>query len=891
MEVKFDYNIPNEGKFYLNEIISNTYYNTWFQSKHITILNKSLCGNGGTTGFIDYAKSNFKGLLILVPNVSITKSKELQYIDDPDICCVYGGCNKIDPNSLIVISTYDQFPKLTRMLQDYGMDFKRFWSGRCIVIDEYHKLIDENGFRDICYKVTDLIKHTENSVVLMSATPHWEYVNFLRSYVRDKEVVTYNIKYDTDYEGLSNKRVQVYPVKKDLKNIIRQVSNNERYGERQVCVFYNNVSEIKKILNHLGSDNCEVLCSSSNRNEIGGYYSEEFNPDKRLHFMTSAYFTGHDINIHIDICIIVGSQQFSCTSYSDRELKQMLGRFRAGVSGVFVFVLERKVDRHDYIETKNQYDQINHNLQQLEDKEQDWCDFEFGVRWKQQLLNLQDILDRYPKWGSVDNVMRLFRGLRCDTGEYVVRKCKIRDLIIDKDRKKLPFKVAKQKIMSGETVSYDEYQYNYMLSKYYETYGGEKMMTATFPVIKNWYTMSTMTDGVCIDVLTPDELFNLFEFRNFGVYRSSYLISCVKYVVGTCEYSSLPKTFYDVFGAYLILYKTKDRDDKNEYMIIRIDESVENTQNSNGVFIRKEKSTVTKMGIFDRKISYQTEITDHCYAITVSFDDAKERFNSLTGIPLYDWVNEDKTTRLPLRKKDKDWVRIKNFKQTKISEMYKDSPNKYRYGKSEMDRIDHIIVDIDGGLTFSQFQQNYENCTYTAYPTISNLTSDWTKFRVIFPLEKTLTLTGEYNLQVLKTIRTMVCPYEDRNHQLYSNVNREDFKQSVFNDGEYIDIPQELVDSINISITNNKGFVQKKFNKSDIDLSGSTSVWTVEQGEEHFIQSTQNPEEGARHKALFVIKNRLDDTGRTEFEKWLGSNYGSNYLTKWKSHKVVCGKK
>ncbi len=895
MLFNYDYEIPNRGKFYLNEIIEPTTYERWFNSRNINVLNKSLCGNGGTTGFIEYAKNNFKGILILVPNVSISKSKELQYKSDPDICCVYGGCETIDPNALVCIATYDQFPKLDQMLLNYGMDMEHFWSGRCVVIDEYHKLIDENGFRSICYKVTELIKNWDNSIVLMSATPHWGYVDCLRTYVKEKEIITYNLDYSTEYEGQSNKCIQVYTINKDLKSIIRQIHSNDKFGsDRQICVFYNNVNEIQKILNQIGDNSCEVLCSSSNKNDIGEYYSSEFNPGKKLHFMTSAYFTGHDIDTHIDICIIIGSQQFSYTSYSQREIKQMLGRFRAGVSGICVFALDRCIDKSDYNRVKNEYDKIYKQIKEIEDKGLNCCDFEFGVKWKQEQLNLQDTLDRYRIWKSIDNVCELFRDMRGDTGEYIVRKCKIDELVKGDPKKKLSFKAAKEKIIAGETLTYDQYQYNYMLSKYYDTYGSEKLKTSSITKIKDWYRIYSNTDNVDLTILTPNELYEAFGFKTFGIYRASYLIACIRYMGYECSYDTLSRMFYDLFDSYLILERSRDREDKNEYMIIRIDNPVKNTQISNGEYgstIVSDNLTITKLGIFDRNISYQIDHSTHCYAITIPLNDAIDKFHSLKGNYLYDWVNEDKVSRLPLRKKDKDWGIIKNFKQTKISEMYKVSNKRYRYCKSEMDSVDHIIVDIDGGLKYSDFSKLYKDISYTAYPTISNITSDWTKFRVIFPLQHTLTLTGEYNAQVLKAIRNMVCYYEDKQHTLYSYVNKDDFDQRIENEGRLLDISQELVDSINIAITNSKEFVPQKFNKSAFSVSSKISLWTLDQAKDYFTQSKDKLEEGARHKALFIIKNRLNDADRNDFEKWLGDTYGCSYLTKWKSHKVVKSEK
>lgn len=887
----FDYSIPNKGKFYLNEIIEPDYYEQWFSSKKINILNKSLCGNGGTTGFVDFALKRFKGVLILVPNISIVKSKEQQYRDDDNICCVYGESDSIDPNALIVIATYDQFPKLTKMLSDSGMDWENFWSGRTIIVDEYHKLIDENNFRDICFKVTELIKKTGNSVVLISATPHWGYVDFLREYVKGKELVTYTIDYNTDYEDQMNHAINIYPVRKDLKSILKKVHDHNN----QVCVFYNNVNAIKKILNQIGDESFEVLCSKSHSKELGDYYSSEFNGQKKFHFMTSAYFTGHDIDIHIDNCIIIGSQQFSYTSYNERDIKQMLGRFRKGVSGIHVFVLEKSVDRRDKLKVMKQYDACMNDLLDFGDE---WSNFRIGAEKKQELLNLTDTLERYGKWQSLKKVAEMFVGLKGDTEEYrVVLKKDIKDFETIENRTKLTFKAACRNIVSGEKVSYDQYQYNYMLTRYFEKYGADRLLNSSISQIKEWYKIQSNTDNVDLDILTPQELFDVFGFRNFGIYKASYLMSCVRYLGNKCSYDELSRVVHNVFYCYLVLFDSKNRDDQSTYLVIRSTGFVKNIQKSNGGNIDIETSTITKLSIFSMKISYQTERSNHCYAITVPFQEASERFRTLSGNPLYDWVNEDKQTRLPLRKKDKDWLNLKNFSQNKISEMYKDSDSRYRYTKGEMDKVDSIIVDIDSGVSFSEFQRQYNDVTYIAYPSISNMTYDWTKFRVIFPLKHTLTLTGQYNSKVLMALRTIVCPYEDPHHSMYSYVNREDFSKRVENNGEVIDIPQELVDFINISITNDNSYVDQKFISPHTTshsynklTEGSDNKWTkftITRAQDYFQQSMNDPAEGARNRALFIIKNRLSEPDLIEFEQWLRGNFRSEYTTKWKNHKVV----
>ena len=85
----FDYEVYGNGRlFYLNEVVEKVdgsdagpilkdkHYEMMMVKNRITVLNKAECGNGGTSGIVDYLKRHNIGGLILVPNVSISKGKE-----------------------------------------------------------------------------------------------------------------------------------------------------------------------------------------------------------------------------------------------------------------------------------------------------------------------------------------------------------------------------------------------------------------------------------------------------------------------------------------------------------------------------------------------------------------------------------------------------------------------------------------------------------------------------------------------------------------------------------------------------------------------------------------------------------------------------------------------
>ena len=297
--------------------------------------------------------------------------------------------------------------------------------------------------------------------------------------------------------------------------------------------------------------------------------------------------------------------------------------------------------------------------------------------------------------------------------------------------------------------------------------------------------------------------------------------------------------------------------------------------------------------VITKKLSFETTNNSKSYARTATINDAIKSgyIPSLKSILplkskyLYDWINEDKANRLPDRKKDKDWQAIKMFHQGKLSEMYKDTNSKYRFIKSEMNLADCLICDIDGGISFSQFKEIYKEWMWIAYPTINNITEDWTKFRVIVPLENTIKLEGEHNLKVLKVLRTMFCPYEDPDHQVYSFINYEDFKNRYENEGQVYNIPQDFVDCLNMCITTSYDYNDRKFSKTDIVSVDSKSAMSFSEAQALFLKKLADPTEGARHSVLFFIKKSLLPEDRLSFEDWLGKVYPS-YLAHWRSHKV-----
>ena len=122
---------------------------------------------------------------------------------------------------------------------------------------------------------------------------------------------------------------------------------------------------------------------------------------------------------------------------------------------------------------------------------------------------------------------------------------------------------------------------------------------------------------------------------------------------------------------------------------------------------------------------------------------------------------------------------------------------------------------------------------------------------------------------------------------MVSYVNQEDWNLRYENDGEYYNIDQEFVDDLYFQVKNLKEY--KKLRKykatSPIKTHIPNKCITLDEAKEHFVNSFKLGD-GARHKALFVIKNRLTSEDRDLFTDWLISNY-PKYLQNWNSHKLV----
>ena len=883
----FDKTLIAGNKFYLADIISDADYNEWFSvtdSPKIYILNKNRCGNGGTTGFINYAGANHKGMFVLAPNRSIVQSKEIQY---KDICCIYGGNDPIEKRKPVKIATWDQGPKILDEYPKCGFDGEDIfdmqrWRNSLILIDEYHKLVEDCAFREICAKTIDLVLRTKLNVVLMSATPNYELVDYLKEH-SDKEVVTIDVKYGDDDKTQIN---YIDKGNNKIKDIINEVI---RLNEgKQLCIFNNDVDGTDTIIhNSIYKDDMELLCSKDNEKAVNSY-SESFNNNKHIHFLTSAYFTGMDIDIPIDYAIIVGGNLTHIKSYSASDIKQMLGRFRKGVENIFVLKENNKLRVQDVNNINGQLKMFSERFDNYKDQTKLTAIDDFL-----RMMHAQNKIDSMRGWESFES----FKSMMNVYQEMRVIKGSVSKANTAKRRKSMTFAQFKENVLNGADPMTLDYKNRKVCKQYIDTKGIEIFKNVDSGEIKRYVKLLNIAD--CDDMQTLDTMFatmkpaELFDiFLSNDIYTAQYLTD-VLYFIGHEIEQELSIEISNVFDCICLQMTCDVRPQRNTYLIINA--------TSNGIFRgnafnRNEQNFSPQNAISSctsLNVSHKTGYSRTKHQTTATTNNLYDiEFASLADIVKSSSIRKLKAeieTKIADTDDPETINKLKNEyktevkkKTTLISEFYNSTDTEYGHKTEYMDSIESIIIDIDDSIDYDTFAELYSSIEYIAYPSISNTNeSNWNKFRVIFPLDCKMNIPNT-NLSILKAIRKGVCKYEDKQHNLGAYVTKEDWEKRITNDGNKFHISNDLIAYLS-------GIIESaKTMKSKIGKSGNLSninLWTVEEAKNYW---NTHDKDGERHKSTYVIKNHLSEEDRTTFIEYIQTtqpNYYKRFMQHWNSHK------
>ena len=631
------------------------------------------------------------------------------------------------------------------------------------------------------------------------------------------------------------------------------------------------VKGISDIVNQLeDTSDVEVLCSKSRSSKSIPCYSDEFNEDKRFHFMTSAYFTGMDVEAYIDKVVIIGGNSSMTLAYSNKEIKQMLGRMRKGYDGSFIIPDGRAMDKNAYANCRGKMEQCAFVIKNIQG------DARKDVQFIQQYLDYlyyTSIVESMEGWQS----KAAFSKMMSIYGEYKVMATKMKEPDSFSRKRDISFNEYKKKRLVGETVPY---RYSAMCEQFIGLCGLGRFEKATRNEIARYVKLNDMAGDVDIEALSGEEKYDLF--LGDGFYRGSYLMGVLDYLGSKCEYDKLEETVNEVFWCFCIL-DSGNPAKKNGCLFLcvmgsgirKMSDIGDNVLYRESDFLSPilDKNRMSNIRV-SKKVSQPGQrtqcITDYL---------GTTAFNSLLGDEymqrFYSKILEDPTLITGI-KEDPKWKEVfDEYKkwQTMISEFYKDVPSSERYPHkmNEMEKVDCIIVDIDDSISYNEFKELYGNYEYTAYPSISNTDPDnWRKFRVIFPLAHTLSIPND-SLSVLKLLRRMVCKYEDKLHNLGAFINKEQWSMRRDNDGRLVSIGQDTIVYLDTLIKSLKTYTTK-FQKSKDGHFTITDCWTLERAMAYYGEHDQD---GERHEALFIIKNKLSDEDCDLFVDWLRANHPS----------------
>lgn len=290
------------------------------------LFNKGKVGCGGTTMAL---KDNFP-TIVCVPYKSLIHNKVSQSHDRSSYPCevfgFLGGASSIDGLSGYLMTaslpkimvTYDS---LAHVMSNMYLDPSKY----NLLVDEYHCLLSEYSYRkDACRKVLDNFRAFKN-YTFMTATPIAP--EFLFDELKDIDVVTAVWAKPT--------KLTIKPVKCEISvdatviDYIKRIFKHQLVGNHYF--FVNSLMFIRKVIKNCGldSENCRVIYSDSNTQELTIGRGKPSDPPKRINLITKTAFEGVDfMDEHGKIYVISDESNPHTKVDVSTHLVQISGRLR-----------------------------------------------------------------------------------------------------------------------------------------------------------------------------------------------------------------------------------------------------------------------------------------------------------------------------------------------------------------------------------------------------------------------------------------------------------------------------------------------------------------------------------------------------------------------------------
>lgn len=300
------------------------------------ILNKGVTGCGATSVAIEDEHKT----IICSPRINLIKNKVGQH---EGLLGVFGDVKNDEIMAYLekaetpkIMVTYDSMPRLAKLIDD-----KSDWR---VVVDEYHYLLIDSGFRsDKAIALLDVVNEFDY-VTYLSATPIAD--KYIQGMEQFKDVPYTELKWGDRVERIDVERiVSAKPINNAIE-IVRNYQNgifpNERDAVSKECViFLNSVTNIANIIHQtkIPPEDVNIIVADTEENrklvrQIGKGYDIgaiplEGEPHKMFTFCTSTAFAGCDFYSTCASTFVISDNKKVHTSIDiATELAQIAGRQR-----------------------------------------------------------------------------------------------------------------------------------------------------------------------------------------------------------------------------------------------------------------------------------------------------------------------------------------------------------------------------------------------------------------------------------------------------------------------------------------------------------------------------------------------------------------------------------
>lgn len=297
------------------------------------VINKKLADVGGT-----YLAANCNyDYIIVCPTRDLVDSIEADKNNKYNVFKCYGGTKKDEfdkycsSNAVKKIAvTYDSLVKLTNWIEDHPK--------YRVLVDEYHLLLQNVGFREEAINNLFQIIDNYNYVSYLTATPFD--CKYEIKQLRDLD--HYEIEWERKIDVFTTRIKSPSPVKAVTKIIMDFLKeeltapNNEGVNTKveELYIFMNSVTSIRQICDTLGleDEDVKICCANRIRNrKLMDRYtiSSVTSPNKRINFFTSKCFQGCNLFTNNGLIIVVSdANRESMVTDLTSDLVQIAGRLR-----------------------------------------------------------------------------------------------------------------------------------------------------------------------------------------------------------------------------------------------------------------------------------------------------------------------------------------------------------------------------------------------------------------------------------------------------------------------------------------------------------------------------------------------------------------------------------